>query len=140
MLPAKTKLFRLNLSSTPLCEMCSHNVNEDITHAVLECDFNSNVNDWILAVLIDIDPDILNSDLTSINIVTLNLEVQHEKKLAFLIFLVTAFKLIWNLRKQKKPIILTQLKSLTEAELTILMKTKFSLTAKMIETALNFNA
>merc|ERR1711954_391496 len=106
--------------------MCSHNVNEDITHAVLECDYNSNVNDMILAVLIDIDPDILNSDLTSINIVTLNLEVQHEKKLAFLIFLVTAFKLIWNLRKQKKPIILTQLKSLIEAELSILMKTKFS--------------
>ena len=97
-LPSNARLFRMNQSLSPNCDLCLHGPFQDLAHSMLECDFNGMINDWVTAVLLDIDPGLLNSVLSSINIVTLNLQTDGDMhvKLAVVWFLSKAMQLLWQ--------------------------------------------
>ena len=92
-LPTNSRLFHMNQAISPDCNLCDGNVFGDLKHELLECSFNGILNDWIPAVLMDIDMSLINAELTNNNILTLNLEIEPEKKLAVVWFLTTALKL-----------------------------------------------
>ena len=138
-LPTKGRLSRILRNESPVCSLCSHDIVEDTCHAFLQCEYNTVVNDWLVAVLIDIDPEIhINSELTGSNIIALNLEVDPNKKLAVLSFLATAFQIIWNTRQLRKEMSIFRIRSLIEAEVSVLSRTKYQRSAQIIESALNF--
>ena len=100
-----------------------------LVHAMLLCDHNAVFNDWLVAVLIDIDPELVFSDQTSTNIIN---------RLAVTFFLATAFQIVWRKRQMRKPIVLREIKSFIEAEVAIWKRTKYIKAALLIESALKF--
>ena len=138
-LPTRARLHRMGLSDSPNCDLCPHGIVGDLTHALLDCDHNSVVNDWIIAVLFDIDPGLLDSELSSKNITTLNLNISEEKKLPVHLFLLQVFEIIWNRRLTRRMITLTDVQTTIQAEVSFLMNTKHDIAAQTIESALNFS-
>ena len=121
--PTNGRLSRMNLTPSPACDLCTLGVFQDLPHSLLECSYNGVFNDWILAVLLNLDQGLIYSDLSSANIATFNLEIDPEMKLAVTWFLVTAFKHVWQIRQKRKQIRLHTIKSLIEAETNLLRKT-----------------
>ena len=138
-LPTRMRLFRMNISDSPYCELCPHNIQEDLPHALLECDHNGGVNEWIIAVLIDIDPGILNSEMSSTDIITLNLNLDYDAYFPAVLFLSIAFETIWKNRQLRKTVTLREVRSSILAEMDILKKTRHKYDADVIECATNFN-
>ena len=137
-LPTKQRLFRLNSVNSPTCDLCSAGVVGEITHDMMECDFNGIVNDWIIAVLIDIDPTLINTELNAVNLSSFNLQTDRETSIPVLWFLTTIFNLIWTARISKKPPSFTTIKAEIKADLTIWKRTNYNNMAVIIESALNF--
>ena len=129
----------MNLSESPLCELCPHGIEEDLQHAMLDCDHNAVVNDWIIAVLIDIDPGVIDSDLTALNILTLNLDIEADKKLAVICFLSLALKEVWETRQKRRQMSLFKIKAQIQAEVAIMKRSKHEQSADIIELATNFS-
>ena len=138
-IPVKTRLHRLGLSASPLCELCVDQVVEDLPHALLGCAYNGFVNDWIIAVLIDLDPSLVDSELSSDNIVRLNLGIKDDRKFPVAWFLSLVFDLVWQARQTRKPVSLTRIKALIGAEVRTMRKTTFKRAATIIEKAINFS-
>ena len=116
-LPVNSRLFRMKMSISPFCSLCGSDTFDDLSHSLLMCDFNSVVNDWILAVMIDLDPGLINEDLTSYNVVALNFELTTEAKFPIAWFLASAFELVWKRRMTKKPISISNIKAHLGAEI-----------------------
>ena len=127
------------MSESPHCALCSHGLTEDPEHALLLCDHNSVVNDWILAILINLDPTLVDYDLISTNIVRFNLVTESDKRLPVIFFLSSAFQIIWQKRQARKAIVLQEIIALIEAEVSILKMTKHTQAATIIESALKFS-
>ena len=132
------RLLKMNLTNSPVCDLCDSDAEADLNHVLLECDFNSVVNDWVIAVIFDLEPSLLDVDMSSTNILNLNFPTDSETVLAVTWFLSSVFPLIWRARQTKKPISLFYTRATLEAELKVLRKTHFKHTADQIENAINF--
>ena len=139
-LPTKVRLHRLGLANSPLCELCLLGDVEDLEHALLGCTYNSFVNDWVIAVIIDIDPSLVEAELSSENIITLNIEIKDDRRFAVAWFLTTVLNIVWQTRQSRKPVSVTKIRAYIGAEVTIMGKTNSTMrnTAKTIEAAINF--
>ena len=131
----------MNMSPTPYCDLCSHGIIQDLPHCMLQCDFNGIINDWVPAVLLDIDPSLIDSDLSSDNIVRLNIKTEQETHLQITVlwFLSKTLEIIWQTRKTRKQIPLLKFIAILEAEIELLMKTKYKKSANIIHSAINFD-
>ena len=96
-------------------------------------------NDWILGVLIDIDPALINDQLSSENIITLNINIGEESRLATLFFLAMVFNFIMRKRQANKAISMREVHAMLLANVSMLKKTMFTNEAKTIENDLNFD-
>ena len=138
-LPTKKRLFRMKLAESPDCELCEHGLEGDLQHSLLSCDHNNVVNDWLIGVLIDLDPGLVDCELSARNILTLDFQINDCKKLAVLFFLTLVFEFIWKKRQAKKSISLMEVHAMILADVSILKQTRFINEAKTIESALNFD-
>ena len=129
----------MNLVDTPVCDLCLHGVEGDLQHTFLECDFNNVVNDWVIGVLIDIDPSLIDIELSSQSIITLDSSIEVTSRLPVLFFLSLVFDYIWRRRQSIKSISLTELHAMISVDVYILKSTKFMKAAQTIENALNFD-
>ena len=111
---------------------------EDLPHALLECSFNSSVNDWILAVLYNLDPSLIDADLSSINLITLNFQIQPASMFPVVWFLATSLRIVWQGRRDRKPISNDKLRSMIGADLDSLKKSKHKKSAEIIDNAIDF--
>ena len=101
-LPTKQRLHRLNAAISPTCDLCTDNCEGNIEHSLLECRFNQ-VNDWILGVVIDIDPNLIYEDFSSTNLLTLNLPLKPETRLVTTWVLSTVLVAVWRNKQSRKP-------------------------------------
>ena len=138
-LPVESRLNKLKVANNANCELCIHGIEEDLPHALLGCEYNGFVNDWIVAVLIDIDPCLAEDNLIAENIARLNIEIDDELMFPVVWFLSHVFEMTWNERKLRKPVSVTRIKACIGAEVNILEKTKYNRHAHVIERALNFH-
>ena len=90
-------------------------------------------------MLIDIDPGLLESELTPSNILTLNFKPESDKKFAVIWFLSTALHFVWQARQSRKQISLIYIRDQIRAEITILRETKHKNDASKLESALNLS-
>ena len=91
-----------------------------------------------MGVLIDLDPGLLNVNLSGSNLVTFNLRLDRESQLPVLWFLTTVFSLIWKARSSRKQINYRKTKLTIEGEILIMKKTQYNKVAELIESAINF--
>ena len=138
-LPVKSRLNRLSLADSPFCDLCTHKVCEDLPHALLGCEYNAFANDWIIAVLIDLDPGLAEAELSSDNIVKLNLKIEDDRKFPVVWFLSLVLDLVWQARQARKPVSVTRMKALIGAEVSIMKETNLKNFANLIEPAINFS-
>ena len=111
LLPTRSRLHRMNLTEDPYCDICPQRIEQDTIHCFLQCSFNFIINDWIIAVLYDLNPNLLQIELTSLDIVKLNLETDDESRLPILWFLSVSLSLLWKSRISKRPISLQSLRA-----------------------------
>ena len=136
--PTKSRLFRMNLAPSPICTLCNSGAVGDLSHDLVECDFNGVVNDWILAVLYDIDPSLINCEFSNLDIVTFNLPVDPEVEYAIWWFIIEVFWLIWSSRMTQKPVSLHKTRATISAQIKIMKRSKLNQIFEQIEAAINF--
>ena len=110
----------MHIANTPTSDLCDSGVSGDLTHDLVECDFNGTFNDWILGVLINIDPSLLNCELSGVNIVGFNLPMDEDTALPVTWFLTTVFSLVWKANCARKPISFSKMKAAIEGDISIL--------------------
>ena len=110
----------MNLVESPDCDLCPHGVEGDLQHCLLNWEHNNVVNEWIIGVLIDIDPGLEDYNLSGKNIITLDLPIDVDKRLSVLFFFTSVFGFIWKMRQAKKPVCLTEVHAMTLAEVSLL--------------------
>ena len=136
-LPTRERLHRMRFEESPLCKLCNANAEDSLEHSLLECSFNP-VNDWKIAILIDIDSNLLHYDLTSSNIQRQNFSLAPSVRLSVVWFLASVLSLVWKARVRKKRTTLSSEKAQLLAEVALLKLTKYQQTAQTLELALKF--
>ena len=106
----------------------------------VECSYNNIVNDWILGVLIDIDPGLINDDLSSVNTIMMNFKAEDELLFPLVWFLSSVFMLVWKARTTRKPVRLERIKGELEADIAIMRKTKRMNEAYILDSAINLSS
>ena len=137
--PTKSRLHRLNLTNSPVCDLCEHGIIKDLPHALLGCGYNGFANDWIIAVLIDLDSSLAEAELSSSNIVRLNLEIEDDKKFPVVWFLSLVLDLVLQARQTRKPVSITKIKAMIGAQVSTMMKTNLKESALMIDSAIKLS-
>ena len=131
-LPTSSRLFRMNQRQSPVCPLCESGESEDCTHALLTCDHNSEVNNWVLDCVCKVVP---NANFEDIRL--LNLDIPDQFSFPMLWCLSNILMLVWELRINKKSIQLYNIRAEMECRINILRKTRLSWSVPMIETYLN---
>ena len=67
-LPTSSRLFRLNQRQSPLCLLCESGEEEDCTHALLSCNYNADVNNWVIDCVFKAVPNANVEDITLLNL------------------------------------------------------------------------
>ena len=136
-LPTRQRLFRLNIIASPICDLCTDNCEGSLEHSLLECSFNQ-VNDWILGVLIDIESNLIDEDLSSSNILTLNIPLKMEVRLAVTWFLSTVLGTVWRNRQSRRLQTLMAIRATIKGEISTFRGSKYRNIANIIDIATNF--
>ena len=131
-LPTASRLHRLNQKQTPACSMCPSGSDEDRVHALLECSYNGEVNDWIAHFTHMTVPSCNASD-----IVNLNLHITEPMIFPLIWSLSLVLSLVWQCRVAKKTISLYSIRAEVEAKINMLRKSRLRETVPIIKNLLN---
>ena len=132
-LPTRERLFRLSMPdiSSPTCDLCTMEAEDNIQHALLQCSFNS-ANSLILRTIQTILPNAQPSQ-----VVLLQLPVEEDLRLPITFLISSCLSQVWQSRKLKKPSPLTSIRANLEAGVQILQKNRHQKAALKVEELLN---
>ena len=131
-LPTNSRLHRLKQKDSPACTLCSSGNNEDCLHALLARSYNSNVKNWVLDLSRKVVPNCKLED-----IVTLHLDLSKPMMFPLIWLLSHVFSLVWQLRVNKKSIVLYNIRAEIEAKINLLRKSSLNEAAGHIENLIN---
>ena len=134
-LPTQARLHRMGMRNapTPNCLHCDSAVPECLQHALVSCRKNREVIDWLLPVIHQHLPDVQPQQL-----VLLDLGILDDSMKFPLVWLISnVFSLVWQARKDKKSPNLFHTRSMLEARVSILRKTRLANPCTIIDTMLN---
>ena len=128
LLVSRERLHHLTPATSPLCSHCSIE-NEDLVHALINCDFNHNVGKSLLNIIKTYVPSITGPSLLSLELT--NLPDETEFCLTF--FTSSILKIIWEKRISKSRINLFEIRATLEAKCILLRKTRFDRHVPILE-------
>ena len=131
-LPTCSRLHRMKQKESPACNLCNSGAVDDRHHALLACDYNSGVNDWVVGFTHKVVPNCRNED-----IISLNLPIDEPMLFPFIWTLSHVLLLVWQSRLSKKSISLIQIRADIEARINILRKSRLSEAVTSIESLIN---
>ena len=129
-LPTRERLSMPDISS-PTCDLCTMEAEDNIQHALLQCSFNS-ANSLILRTIQTILPNAQPSQ-----VVLLQLPVEEDLRLPITFLISSCLSQVWQSRKLKKPGPLTSIRANSEAGVQILRKIRHWKAALKVEELLN---
>ena len=112
--------------------MCPSGSEEDRVHALLECSYNGEVNNWIAHFAHMTVPSSKASD-----IVNLNLHITEPMIFPLIWSLSLVLSLVWQCRVAKKTISLYSIRAEVEAKINMLRKSRLRETVPIIKNLLN---
>ena len=112
--------------------MCPSGSDEDRVHALLECSYNGEVNNWIAQFTRRAVPLCNPSD-----IVNLNLQITEPMIFPLTWSLSLVLSLVWQCRVAKKTISLYSIRAEVEAKINMLRKSRLRETVPTIKNLLN---
>ena len=121
-LPTQSRLHKMGMKNapTPYCTICSTSEPDLLPHALVTCPSNSEVSEWLLQVIHQHVPGLLPQQL-----VLLDLGILEDSIMFPIVWLISnVLSLIWQTRKEKKKPSLFKIRSVLEARLSILRKTR----------------
>ena len=122
LLPIKERLHRLSPTTSPLCNLCSNNTNEDIEHAFVTCTFNQGAGQVLTEVLRQHLPNI-NMD----KIMRLEFEELSEDMELPVVWFSAAFLLaIWERRSGNTRIRSYEIRAEIEGKISLLRETSYN--------------
>ena len=121
-LPTQSRLHRMGMRNapTPNCTLCDSSVVDLLPHALVTCQNNREVTDWLLKVVHQHVPGLLPQQLVLLDLG--NLEDSVKFPLVWIISNVLS--IVWQARKEKKKPSMFNTRSVLEARISILRKTR----------------
>ena len=129
-LPTQERVARTKPNQSSICKMqeCNANQEEDLDHALIQCEANACMGTQLLSCLNTIEPG-LNAEA----LLRLELPVDEELELPVVWLLSTVFCIIWNLRQSSTRIRQYLVRSQLEAEINLLRETRYQNAVPIIE-------
>ena len=131
LLPTQSRLFRLKIKDTlsPLCSRCDRGESDDLIHALITCDLNTEISTWLMTILQN-----HISTLQPRQVVLLDLGPLDESLRLPLVWLISStLSLVWEARRENKRPTLHKIRSSLEAKVNILRKTRYVNAVAIIE-------
>ena len=135
LLPTQERLHKMKIQSapSPICILCDKPEPDQLHHALVTCQENKEVADWLFQHL--------NQHVPSLNpqqLVVLDLGSLHESLELPIVWLTAqVLSYIWKSRKEKKKPKLYKTRAMLEAGVSILRKTRFQDECDLLETILS---
>ena len=111
LLVSRERLHQLTPATSPLCSLCSRE-NEDLMHALINCDFNNNVGNTLLNLIKLYVPSLTGPSLLRLELTNL----PEEKLFSVTFFTSTILKTIWDKRMAKSRISSYEVRTTLEAK------------------------
>ena len=122
LLVTRSRLHHLNQAASANCILCTDNTEEDISHALISCEYNDSVGQDLHHIVQDYVPG-----LTVPSMLRLELsDVEEETELVVVTFISTILREIWNMRLGKTTIRRNTIRTSLEAKCQILRKTRLN--------------
>ena len=136
LLPTQVRLHRMGLKQvlSPNCNLCDTSVPEDLEHALITCKRNEEVSGWLLQTIHPHIPTITPKKLILLDFGPL--PSSHHLPLVWLTAQVLG--IVWTSRLEKKTPTLMNTRAMLEAGISIMRKTRFHKSCKIIETLVRF--
>ena len=128
LLPSESKVSEIIGSSPPECKFSCQHIS-DYLHIFFECFHSSAIGDWLSKILTKFDP---STNMSAI----LKLDFEGSDSVIWLV--VQVMGLIWERRKSKKSITLTECREKIYTDAMILLETKHLNTASIILQIISF--
>ena len=122
LLPSESKVSEIIGSSPPECKFSCQHIS-DYLHIFFECFHSSAIDDWLFNIVTKFDPSTNKSAI-------FKLDFEGSDSVIWLV--VQVMGLIWERRKTKKSITLTECRKKIYTDAMILLETKHLNTASMI--------
>ena len=121
LLPIKERLHRLSPGTSPTCSLCNQNLNEDMVHAFLSCDYNQGAGDALAQVLSQHLPSI-----SMVKILRLELgELSEELEFPLVWFTAPFLLAMWERRSGNKRIRCYEIRAEMEGKIYLQRETSF---------------
>ena len=128
LLVTKERIHHLTPASSPLCSHCS-NVNEDLLHALIYCDYNQDAGNKVLSTVQQYIPAISGPALLRLELTDLPEDVEF----SLTYFASSILMLIWEKRITKSRISLYDIRATLEAKCILLRKTRLEQHVPILE-------
>ena len=121
LIPTGQRLLRFKKSDSSRCTLCNHNEDEDLSHALLRCDYNGELNHWIINWCRKIFPT-----LSIENILGLNLGLRSDEKAFPVVWsLATLLEAVARARSAMQVVVKSKIRADLEAKVDLLRKTRY---------------
>ena len=132
LLPTQVRLHRLRIKNTPTpnCIHCDSDVPDQLQHALVTCPQNKEVSDWLLQQLQYYVPSVTPQKLVLLSLV----DLQGDHELPIVWFISQVLGNIWSMRVNKKKPQLYQTRSVLEAGIAIMRKSRLKGCCDLLET------
>ena len=131
-LPTRERLFRMQISPSPLCDLCQMNTVDDMQHALLECPYNDSTGAYLLRCLQTVAPN-LGAD----QVFSFNFPMDTDLNLPIMYIFSSLLHQVWKCRLSKKTCNQPNIRATMEAGIQIIRKSRYIAAADMIEEILS---
>ena len=121
LLPVKERVHRLSPATSPICNLCQDNSNEDLEHALHSCSFNQGAGAVLLDVLRRSLPDVILEQVLRLDFD----EMTEELELPVVWFSAAFLLAIWNRRCSNSRIRTYDIRAEIESKVSLLRETRF---------------
>jgi hypothetical protein len=122
LLPVKQRIHRLSPVTSPTCTLCNINMEEDMNHAFLTCDFNHGAGEQLIQVLSQHLPHISMEKILRLDFG----ELSEEMELPIVWFTAAFLLAMWERRSGQKRIRCYDIRAEIEGKISLLRETSFN--------------
>ena len=122
LLPVKDRLHRLSPATSPICNLCPDNINENLDHAFNSCSFNQGAGTLLTSVIRESFPDVSLEQILRLGFD----EMPEDLELPVIWFSAAFLLALWNRRCSSTRVRTYDIGAETESKVSLLRETRFS--------------
>ena len=121
LLVPKQQLFRMGRTSSPRCSLCQEEIEEDLIHSLIDCDFNDGIGELVIRTARRFNPSLIKEALIRLDFG----DLEDDQELPLITYVSTILQYIWEKKyKIMKPTIY-DVRCALEAKCRLLRESSF---------------